>query len=191
MKRRIVLPWAILLLLLGACSKGTVLTFAVDALPFLTDEDRQGQLGVGQNTSLELPDARGLSSADLGVPSALFTSIAGLALELDGSFALSGTTEDLTVTLGLYLGDGDSAFQATAPVTETVMLSPGPIQQRRVQFDLDESADPELFALIHSGNFLIGVRLTMVSPATGATLDYTLTAFQLGVSLRSGPLFPF
>ncbi len=179
------LTFAAMLALLAGCSRTTLLTLEIDILPLLGDV--ASGIFPATTGSVDLPDADGLESVQLGVPIELFTGLERVALVGEGTFMLTGT-EPVTIVFSLFIAEGPSAFAATDPIVLSLALQPGVATDLPVGFVLSSEQSQALFARLVDGDFRLGIRLA--ASGTG-TVDYQLGQFDVSVSVQAGTLLPF
>ncbi len=175
--------------LLASCSGHTVHRVEVDLLSFLPADSRSGTLDV-QVGSVETvwPDQDGEAVPVPGAEALVggeFVGEVGLVNNTDGD--LSGTLE---VRVGpasdtdLFDENGDLSWGSSS-----ISLPSGQTGSLTLTLTLDPSTNPQVFALVQSGGFRIGARLSVNSTGTGQ-VTYTLNRLNLTLRLKLFNLIP-
>ncbi|WP_337845731.1 hypothetical protein [Thermus sp.] len=177
------------LFLLAACSGHTVYRFEVDLLSFLPPENRSGTLNVRAG-SAEAP-----FPAQEGQP----VSFPGGEALVDGRFLgevelTNNTSGDLSGTLEVRVGPASDTdlFDGTGDVawgSSSISLPSGQAGAFSLDLPLDSNTNPQVFALVQSGEFRIGARLSVNSTGTGQ-VAYTLKKLDLTLRLKPFNLIP-
>jgi hypothetical protein len=179
MMRLIILALAAVFLL-SACGPQTTLVSKVDVLAFLSEEDIKGDTFISSGLDYKIPE-EGLDSSEFALPAEVLERLEHVDLAMTSSFTLTKSTEPITVRLGIYLSKNNSVFEAT-PIEKEVTLAPGETQEESFSLAINEAEHPDLFELIKSGDFVLGVAFS-TEGAEGASGKLLSELKKLNISL--------
>ncbi len=167
-------------LLLSACRSDTVFVVSVSVLNLIPEELRTLPFPVatGIGLSFDMPGQQGLEDEDFTfLPKRIVSNLQRFEVRLDGVFSLGGTGLDFIgdvpraeIDLELFLSDSGSPFVTpTDVIKQAVTFAHGESQYESLVFEIDEQTHPELLALVQTGDFKLGLRVTLVK--VGEELD--------------------
>lgn len=156
--KRILLLGFLLVLILSACGRTTRLNADVNVLPFLAEGDRFAEAFVSSGLDLELPDAEGFNAGEFGLPVQVLENLDGFELDFSSKLTLSSASSNLDAKFELFISDSAPIFDAT-PISVDASLSPNAEQTLDFNLVLNNEENTELFELIKTGDFRLGVRI--------------------------------
>ena len=157
--KRILLLGFLMVLMLSACGRTTRLNADVNVLPFLSEGDKFTEAFVSSGLELELPDAEGFDANEFGLPAQVLENLDGLELDFSSKLTLSSASSNLDAKLELFISDSAPVFDAT-PIGVDASLSPNTEQTLDFNLVLNSEENAELFELVKTGDFRLGVRIT-------------------------------
>ena len=182
MKRFLFLLLGLTALALVACGPLQFVTLDVDALLFIPEEERVGNMPIAGGFSQRYPE-EGIDSSELGVPEDIYANLRQFDLSLSSSMTLNEASEPITVTAGIYLSDSQATLYDEAQIEQSVTLAPDETQVIDLDILINEVDNPDLYTLITGGSFFLGVELESdgSSSAVG-TVDAELTTLDITIS---------
>lgn len=166
MKKLSILLTLVATLALGACGPQTFVSVNIDAMTLLPQDDLKGDAPIEGGYDLKFPDDNGLDSADFGVSDEIYENLKEFKLNLSTRFTLSEGAQPLDGTMAIYIHDKSPVFQATNPIEINFSLVPGEARDATLSLDFSEEGNPELFNLVKSGKFKLGVLYTTTGDST-------------------------
>lgn len=190
--KRSLLTSLLFVLLLSACGRTTRLNADVNALPFLSEETRFAEAFVNTGLDLELPDAEGLDAGELGLSAQILENLNGLELDFSSQLILSSATSDLRATFDLFISDSAPVFDAV-PISVNASLSPNTEQTLDFNLILNSEENTELFELVKTGDFRLGVRVSTSGGESDTTgkVSSEITKFNLVFSADLSTVLSF
>jgi hypothetical protein len=159
--------------LLGACSADTRLVLTVSVFNLIPEplQTLIFPVATGIGFAIDIPGKDGFDESVFStVPAIVFEDIEGFKVHLDGDFSLAGDGLDFTgdvpnaeIDFELFLSAADSPFVAPEDVIKQSMtFELNETKAESLVFNIDEASHPKLLALIQTGVFKIGLRVTFV-----------------------------
>lgn len=167
-------------LLLSACRADTKFVVSVSVLKLIPEELRTLPFPVatGIGLSFDIPGQQGLDDEDFTfLPEQIARNLQGFEVRLDGVFSLGSNGLDFIgevpraeIDLELFLSASGSPFVTpTDVIKQKVTFVYGESRHESLVFEIDEQTRPKLLALVQTGAFKLGLRVTLVK--VGEELD--------------------